>query len=81
MRRQNLCSTALGQHAMTDFTTTGEKTHAGLADTERREVVVQHELFEFHRLDIVHTLLINLGSQGCCDQRLGFTAGEERAAV
>jgi hypothetical protein len=81
MFRQDLRCTALGKHTVTNLTATREKAHAGFTNTEWREVVMQHKLLEFHALDIVHALLVNLGAECCSNQGLGLTTGKQCATV
>ena len=52
--RHHRVHTAAGQIAMADFATLGRAHHAGLANRERRKVVMQHERFAplaFERID------------------------------
>ena len=66
---------------MTNLTTAGAALRLGLAGGERREVVVEHELLVVLDENFVHLLHVHLGAQGNGGQRLGFTAGEDGAAV
>ncbi len=66
---------------MTDLAAAGATQWPGLADAERREVVVVHEamiLFLFERTD---QLLIARRAEGEGREHLGLTAGEQRGAV
>ena len=73
---------ALGQCAVADFTAARAAHEADFADAERREVVVQHEaLGGFRGIQQLNALLIVLGAESGGDQRLGFSAREERGAV
>lgn len=72
---------ALGQAAVADFAALGHADAAGFAGGERRHVVVQHEAVAVLAHERVNDLLVLLGAQRGHDQRLGFTAGEQGAAV
>ena len=67
---------AHGEIAVADFTASGSTDGLGLTGSERREVVVQHELLVFLDQDFVHLLHIEFGAQGDGRKRLGLTAGE-----
>ena len=54
---------------------------AGLADTVRREVIVQHEIVAPFALQSIDNLGFALGTEGGSHQRLGFAAREQRRAV
>ena len=67
--------------AMADFAASGSADGLGLTGSERREVVVQHELLVFLDQDLVHLLHIHLGAEGDGRERLCLTAGEDGGTV
>ena len=66
---------------MADFAAARRARRLGLADAERREVVVEHELLAVLVLEPLDALLVNRGAERAGDERLGFAAREERRAV
>ena len=66
---------------MTDLAAAGRADAAGLADRERREVIVQHERLFVRSLQRVDPLLILAGAERGDHDRLRLTAGEQRRAV
>ncbi len=66
---------------MADFTTAGRPDTAGLADRERREVVVQHKRFFVRSLQRVDPLLVLAGAERGDDNCLRLAASEQRRAV
>ncbi len=79
--RQQRMDRAPGELAVADFAASGRADAAGFADREGREVVMQQERFFVGALQRVDELLVLAGAERGDDQRLGFTAGEERRAV
>src|SRR5690606_1294885 len=71
----------LGQAAVTDLAALGRAEAAGFAGGEGRHVVVQHEAIAVFAHDGIDDLLVLLGAQRGDDQRLGFAAREQGAAV
>ena len=67
----------LRQVSVAYFSTTGEADASNLARTERREVVVQHELFTVFLRQAINDLLIPPGSQRRNAKGLCFSAGKE----
>ena len=80
-RRQHRVDGAPGKLAVADFAPSWRAHSAGLADRERREVVVQKERLFVRPLQRVDELLVLGGAEGRHDQRLGLAAGEQRRAV
>ena len=72
---------ALGEVAVADLAPLRRAHHAGLADAERREVVVQHERLFALAGQAVDDLRIAPGAERRDHQRLRLAAGEERRAV
>ncbi len=79
--RHHSRNTALGQTAVTDFTTLRATHHAGLTDTVWREVVVQHEAIGAVAGQLIDVLGVTLGTQGRNDHGLSFTTGEQGRTV
>lgn len=79
--RQQRDQRALGQAAVADFAALGHADATGFAGGERRHVVVHHEAVAVLAHERVDDLLVLLGAQRGHDQRLGFAAGEQGAAV
>ena len=75
------CDTALGQLAVADFAALRRTDKAGLADAERREVVVQHERLFALAFDRVDDLRIAARAQRRDDNRLGLATREQRRTV
>src|SRR5690606_27732595 len=80
-RGQYCCHTTTGKTTVADFATLGTTHEACFTDTVGREVVVQHEVVFLGATQILDGLCIAHGTKGGDYQRLGFTAGEQRAAV
>src|SRR5207249_2658816 len=61
----------------------GATHESDFTNTKRRKIIMQHEALRrrFAGLEQLDPLLVILGSQGDCDQRLGFAASEQRRAV
>ena len=66
---------------MADLASPRSALRSGLADRERREVVVQHEALMLLAGDVLDLLLIVAGAECATDQRLGLAAGEDDGAV
>ena len=66
-----------GQLAMTDVAATGRTDAPGLADRERRKIVVQQERFLVRALQRVDPLLVLAGAERRHDQRLRLAAREQ----
>ena len=81
MRRQHGTDRAPGQLAVADFAALGAAHAAGFADRVGREVVVQQERLLVRARQRVDVLLVFAGAERGDDQRLRFTAGEQRRAV
>ena len=79
--RQQRMDRAPGQLAVADLAASGRADAAGLADRERREVVVQQERLLVGALQRVDELLVLAGAERGDHQRLGLAAGEQRRAV
>ncbi len=79
--RHHGSNAALGQTAVTDFTTLRATHHAGLTDTVWREVVVQHEAIGTVAGQLVDVLGITLGPQSGDHDGLSFTTGEQGRTV
>ena len=79
--RQHRMDRAPGELAVADLAAAGRADAAGLADRERREVVVQQERFLVGALQRVDELLVLAGAERGDDQRLRLAAGEQRRAV
>src|SRR5260221_4332317 len=79
--RHDRLDAPLGQITVADLTPLRRAHHAGLADAERREIVVQHErLFAFAG-QAVDDLRVASRAQSRDHQRLSFTAGEQCRTV
>src|SRR5690606_554790 len=79
--RQHCLDAATGETAVANFATLRRTDHAGFTDTERREVVVQHEAIgtaAFQRIDV---LRITHATQGGNNDGLGFATGEQSGTV
>ena len=72
---------ALGQRAVADLAAAGTGEAAGLADRERREVVVQHEALVELAADVLDLLLVVGGAERAGDERLRLAAREHDRAV
>ena len=81
LRRQHRTDRAPGELAVADLAPAGRADAAGLADRERREVVVQHERFLVGPLQGVDPLLVLAGAERGDHDRLRLAAGEQRRAV
>ena len=79
--RQHRLQGTLGERPVADLAAAGAAQELHLADTERREVVVQHELLVGVADERVDLLLVRRGAQRGHRQRLGLAAGEQRRAV
>ncbi len=73
--------TASRQLAVANFTALGRTDKAGLADAERREVVVQHERLFALALYRIDDLGVAPGAEGRYDDRLRLPACEQRRTV
>ena len=80
-RRQHRLQRPPGELAVADLAPARRADAAGLADRERREVVVQEEVRAVGAVQRVDHLLVVAGAERGDDQRLGLAAGEERRAV
>ncbi len=81
LARQHGNQRALGQAAVADLAALGAAHAAHLAGGKGRHVVVQHEAVFVLAGQGVDALGIAFGAQSGHDERLGFTAGEQRRAV
>ena len=72
---------ALGERAVTDFAAARSALRPGLADRERREVVVQHEALVVLAGDVLDLLLVVGGAERAADERLRLAAREDDGAV
>ncbi len=81
LRRQHRADRPPGELAVADFAPAGRADPAGLADRERREIVVQHERFLVRALQRVDPLLVLAGAERGDDNGLGLAAGEQRRTV
>ena len=81
LARQHRLDRPLGQRPVTDLAAAGRAEAPHLADRERREVVVQHELAVGLALERLDLLLVGLGAERGRDQGLRLAAREERRAV
>ncbi len=79
--RHDRHDTALGETAMADLAPLRRSDSAGLADAERREVVMHHEGLAPLALDGIDDLSVAAGAERRDHQRLGLAAGEQRRAV
>src|SRR5882724_8760876 len=79
--RKNRGNRALGESAVTDFTTACAAHEANFANRKRREIVVEEEAFLGFALEAFQALLVVGGAESGCDQGLGFAACEDGAAV
>ena len=75
--RQHGSDATAGQSSVTDLSTLRTTHEAGLADAERREVVVQHERVLAGALQGIHDGRVTQRTQGRSHDRLGFTAREQ----
>src|SRR5882757_3243985 len=81
MRRQNRSDGAPRELAVADLAAAGRAEPAGLANGERREIVVQQEGFLVGAGQRVDVLLVFAGAERGNDQRLSLAAGKQRRAV
>ena len=81
MRRQHRMDRPPGELAVADLAPAGRAEPSGLADRERREVVVQQERFLVGALQRVDVLLVLAGPECRYDQRLGLAAREQCRAM
>ena len=72
---------ALGERAVADLAAAGAAQRSGLADRERREVVVEHEALVVLAADVLDLLLVVGGAERAGDQRLRLAAREHDRAV
>ena len=72
---------ALRQRAVADLAASGAGETAGLADRERREVVVEHEALVELAADVLDLLLVVRGAERAGDERLRLAAREDDRAV
>ncbi len=79
--RQHRTDSAPCELAVADFTTARRAHAACFTDRVGREVVMQQEAFLVHAGEAVDILLVFAGAEGRNNDRLGFTAGEERRTV
>src|ERR1700722_14748335 len=79
--RHHRLDAALGQVAVTDLAPFRRAHHAGFADAERREIVVQHERLFLLAHQAVDDLRIPPGSQRRHDQSLSLATGKQRRTV
>src|SRR6516162_5387076 len=63
--------------AMSDLAPTGRAEPSGLADRERREVIMEQERLLVGTGQGIHELLVFTGAEGRHRQRLSFAAGEQ----
>ncbi len=80
-RRDNGLESAHGKVSVADFAASGAAQGLCLTCCERREVVVENELLVVLDEDLVHLLHVHLGAKGDGSKGLGFTTGEDGAAV
>ena len=81
VRRQHGMDGAPGELAVADLAAARPAHASGLADRERREVVVQEERLLVGPVQGVDPLLVLAGAERGHHQRLGLAAGEQRRAV
>ena len=81
VQRQNRMDGAPGELAVADLAAARSGHAAGLADRERREVVVQEERLLVGPVQGVDPLLVLAGAERGHHQRLRLAAGEQRRAV
>src|SRR3989454_7489596 len=81
LRGQHRFDRPLRQGAVTDVPPRGPAVSPDLADRERREVVVQHEVPVVLALEGLDLLLVRLRAQRGRDERLGLSPGEDTRAV
>src|SRR5579859_1952568 len=80
--RKQIDERALGESAVADFAASRAAKEFRFADTERREVVVQHEAIELILLEEqVEALHVFLGAKSQCSECLRFAAGKERGTM
>ena len=72
---------AAGEVAVADLAALRRAHHAGLADAERREVVVEHERLFALAAERIDDLRVAAGAERRHDQRLRLAAREQRRAV
>src|SRR5207302_5153878 len=73
--------TSLGQRPVSDLAAARSADGPALPDTERREVVIEHELLAIFFDQPVHALLVTRGAEGGGYQRLRLAALEDGGAV
>ncbi len=76
LERQHRMHGAPGQLSVPDFAPPGRTETAGFAHRERREIVVQQEVFFVGAGQRIDELLVFAGAQRCHHEGLGFAAGE-----
>jgi hypothetical protein len=81
VRRQHGMDGPPGELAVADLAPAGEAGAARLADGERREVVVQHEVLLVGAFKCIDELLVITGAERGHHHGLGLAAGEQRRAV
>ena len=74
-------NSSLGQGPVPDFTPARAAQGAGLADAERREIVVEHETLRGFPREAFHALLVFGRAQSDSDQGLRFAPGEKGRTV
>src|SRR5208282_4025691 len=72
---------ALGERSVADLAASGATHEADFSHGERGKVVVQHEALLGFAFKALETLHVVAGAKRGGNQRLGFTAGEDGAAV
>ena len=80
-RRQHGFERPLGQHAVADLAAAGGAQRLALADGERREVVVEHELLRVLVVQAIDLLLVAVGAEGDDDEGLRLAALEQGRPV
>ena len=81
VERQHRVDRAPGQLAVADFAASGCAEPAGLADRERRKIVVQQEGLLVGAVERIDELLVFAGAERRHHEGLGLAAGEQRRAV
>ncbi len=79
--RQHRPDAPPGQPAVPDLAALGAAHEAGLADTVRRKIVMQHEPIAVLAFQRVDDLRVAIGAEGCNDDRLCLAPREYRRAV
>src|SRR5438105_1040136 len=81
LSRKHSRNRTVRKSAVSNFTTSSTTHKCHLTNRKRRKVIVEHEAFFGFPFEAFETLHVVTGTERSRDQGLGFTAGEDSAAM